>query len=343
MWEVYQAAFTKTAFEAGASIEYIEACLCYAHNLHSNGVAIVYDAEHFSKLVGYSNGYIYGVANKPNPYYRRFEISKRNGKRREISEPLPSLKHIQRWILDNILVALKTSKFSKAYSSGSSILHNARFHKRQKYVLKLDIKNFFPSITEKHVFKIFSNLGYTPALSVLFTKLCCRYDKLPQGSPTSPAISNLVLKEFDARIGGFCIKNKIRFTRYADDLTFSGDFKVSSVVSFCQKILAEYGFQLNHEKTRLMEQHQRQEVTGIVVNKKLSVPRKLKSFLRKEAYYINKFGLQAHLSNENITTPSYIFRLLGLVNFALNVSPHDSQLHAIQAIFRHNCNTPVLV
>lgn len=338
MWELYQANFTKTALEAGASLEYIEACLSYALYLHRKGIAIIYDSEHFSKLVGYSNGYIYGVANKPKYYYRNFEINKRNGKKREISEPLPSLKSIQRWILDNILTRLKTSKFSKAYSPDSSIIQNARFHKRQKYVLKLDIKNFFPSITEKHVFRIFSNLGYSAELSVLFTKLCCKYDKLPQGAPTSPSISNLVLKDFDNRIGAYCIKNKIRFTRYADDLTFSGDFNIKHIIFFCKKILNEYGFQLNHQKTRLMEQHQRQEVTGIIVNKQLSVSRELKSFLRKEAYYINKFGLHNHLANTSNTTPKYIFRLLGLVNFALNVSPKDVKMQPIRDVFRRYCN-----
>ena len=149
-----------------------------------------------------------------------------------------------------------------------SIKENARFHKRQEILLSLDVKKFFDSITSDKVYKVFSSLGYQEDIVVMLTNLCCLNGCLPQGAPTSPIISNIILKKFDDEVGKFTNEKKIRYTRYADDMTFSGDFNPGQIISFVKNRLYELGLKLNEEKTRTRKKSQRQEVTGIVVNEK---------------------------------------------------------------------------
>lgn len=324
----------KQAALANKELDYINACLDYAYPIYTAGFPVIYDIHHLSLLVGYKKGYLYSVSNAPEFFYRKFVIPKKNGKQREIHEPLPSLKEIQHWILHNILSKFEISKFSKAYSAGSSVKHNARFHRNQNQLLKLDIKDFFPSISLYNVFGLFYSVGYTKQLSMMLAKLCCFDGRLPQGAPTSPSISNIIMKNVDARLGAFAVKNKIRYTRYADDMAFSGDFKAGDVISLTEKILKEYGFKLNKDKTRLMHNHQRQIITGITVNEIMNVKREARQFLRKEAYFINKFGLQAHLDKIGNTEPYYLHRLIGLASFALYVRPDNEEMKQILGILK---------
>ena len=161
-----------------------------------------------------------------------------------------------------------------------SIKENARFHKRQEILLSLDVKKFFDSITSDKVYKVFSSLGYQEDIVVMLTNLCCLNGCLPQGAPTSPIISNIILKKFDDEVGKFTNEKKIRYTRYADDMTFSGDFNPGQIISFVKNRLYELGLKLNEEKTRTRKKSQRQEVTGIVVNEKMQLP---KSVRRKDS------------------------------------------------------------
>ena len=179
---------------------------------------------------------------------------------------MPSLKEIQRWILDNIIVNVNRSVSAKAYIKNKSIKENARFHKRQNVVLSLDVEKFFDSITSDKIFNVFKQLGYVDDVTVMLTNLCCLDNKLPQGAPTSPVLSNIILEEFDNAIGSYTNKNKIRYTRYADDMTFSGDFNPGQVICFVKNRLFPLGLKLNHNKTRTRRIGQRQEGTGKRVN-----------------------------------------------------------------------------
>ncbi len=323
-WEIYKRKFTHKAKSARFDEGYIERCLNYAENLHKQGVPIIYDIEHFSHLVGYDVSYLLRASNAQARFYRHFTIPKKNNTERSISEPLPSLKEVQRWILDNILDKLALSRFAKGFVKNRNIKENARFHRKQRYVLSLDIKNFFPSIKYKQVFHLFSSIGYCESVSTLLSNLCTLDNSLPQGAPTSPAISNLVCRRVDSRLSGFALKNKIRYTRYADDITFSGDFDPGRILRFTSKVLSESKFTVNKTKTRLMEQHQRQEVTGIVVNSKMQAPRELRKKLRQQIYYIKEFGLESHLKATNNKRANYLSHLKGLAGFVLFINNKDS-------------------
>lgn len=325
-WNNYYYDFCKQAKECGKNDEYCKQWLEYAHNLYEHNLPIIYNQEHFSMLVGYKLEYLYAVSNSPNNFYRHYQIPKKSGGTRPIDEPLPSLKEIQRWILDNILVHMKISVYAKAYVKDKSIRDNARFHKKQKKVLSLDIKDFFLSVSSKKVFELFTNAGYSSDVVVMLTNICCLNGSLPQGAPTSPMLSNIILYGFDCQIGKYTGERKIRYTRYADDMTFSGDFSTGQIISLVKKNLYQIGLRLNGDKTRTRCPNQRQEVTGIVVNEKMQLPKNIRKKIRQEMFYIKKFGLDSHLQYLEIQKENYIAHLRGVIHHGLFINPRDNEL-----------------
>lgn len=325
-WIEYKNAFTQKAIETNLPIKEVEQCLAYADRLFKKGLPVIFDRTHFSLLVGYKKEFLNKICLSKKYFYRSFEIKKRNGKSRNITEPLPSLKEIQNWILQNILYRCEVSDFVKSYTKNRSIKDNARFHKGQKYLLTIDIKDFFGSIHFGKVFYFFHQLGYTTDVANLIANLCTFRRSLPQGAPTSPALSNLVTVRLDHRIASFSLKHKIRYTRYSDDLAFSGDFDIGKLSTFVERVLNSDGYYVNKDKTRLMKKHTRQIVTGIVVNEKMQAPRTVRSKIRQELYYIEKFGLASHLEKSNIDKGNYIYHLLGLANHVLFINPKDTKM-----------------
>jgi RNA-directed DNA polymerase len=319
----YEDTFTKEATKMGYSLQDIEHCLDYAEILFSNDVPVIYNSAQLAALVGYKKKYLKKAALYTNYFYRDFEILKKNGKKRKISEPLPSLKEIQHWILKNILYKIPVSPFAKAYKPNVSLIENLKFHKNQPKVFTLDLENFFPSITIESVEKIFIDLGYTKGLSYLLSKLCTRDGTLPQGAPTSPYLSNLIFEAADTKISEYCIKHKIRYTRYADDLSFSGDFDENELLDKVNEAVAKLNLKINSSKTKLMTANQRQTVTGIVVNEKVQVVFHKRNELRQAMYYIQKFGIDEHREYKEIDQANYLEHLLGKINFVLQINPKD--------------------
>lgn len=334
VWEAYREEFEKAAKEAGKSTAYCEKWLSYAENLYRQGMPIIYTPEHLSLLVGYNMEYLYAAANCAERFYRRFEIPKKSGGMRTIAEPLPSLKEIQRWILDNILQHMQVSPYAKAYIKGRSIKDNVRFHRRQKKVLTLDIKDFFPSLSSWRVYQKFLQIGYQENVAMLLTNICCLDRGLPQGAPTSALLSNILLLPFDSAAARFAGKKGIRYTRYADDMTFSGDFDETEIIAFVKKQLKRLGLKINSEKTRLQTQGERQEVTGIVVNKKVQLSKQKRKEIRKNMYYIQKYGLESHLAHIKEERKNYISHLLGEIGYALFINPKDTELRTYQAYLK---------
>lgn len=141
-WEDYKNEFIRVAKKNEKNEDYCDKWLKYAKKLYDKRLPIIFNQEHLCLLLGYKKQYVYSVSNSPADFYRYYKIPKKNGNFRQISEPLPSLKEIQKWILDNILVNVDTSVYAKAYIKKKSIKDNARFHRKQKVLLSLDIKNF---------------------------------------------------------------------------------------------------------------------------------------------------------------------------------------------------------
>ncbi len=328
-WKEYSIKYSQVGQQIGYPDDIIEELLIYAKKLFEKNIPIIYDQEHFCKLVGYQYELLLKISNCQEKFYRKFSIPKKNGEKRMILEPLPTLKDIQKWILVNILDKIKVHPTSKAYLKGHSIKDNAKFHKNQNKVLNLDIKNFFGTITEKKVYNLFKGFGYNKQVSTLLTQLCCIDGVLPQGAPTSPMISNLVFKVLDYRVFGFCKKNTIRYSRYADDMTFSGENLPDGIISFIRKILLENDFDLNDKKTKIRLRHQRQEVTGIVVNEKLQAKREYRRLIRQQIYYIKRFGIREQAKKNGFDSEKKFLRnLLGKTNFVIFINPKDAETKA---------------
>jgi RNA-directed DNA polymerase len=232
--------------------------------------------------------------------------------------------------------SLPISKYAKAYLKGKSARDAARFHVRKKVVMCMDIVDFFGSIDYGRVYNMFRSFGYNNGVSTLLANLCTVNSSLPQGAPTSPAISNIVCRKMDDQIAKWTKARKINYTRYADDLTFSGDFEIGTVVSQVTKILTAYGFQVNTKKTRAMRRSQKQEVVGITVNQKLQVSRSLRRQLRQEAYYIAKFGMNRYRrpSHTDLSNDDYLARLIGQTSHAVFINPKDQKLQGCLEVFR---------
>lgn len=332
-FESYSVHFARAAKENGYDDEYVARCLDYAQVLITNNLPVIYSLEHLALLTGIDEQYLRSVAYSQDRFYREFSIKKKSGKSRSISEPLPNLKIVQRWILEKILNNIPVSLVAKGFVKNRSIKEAARFHRKQPKVLSLDIRNFFESIHSPSVNFIFRECGYSKKLSYFLTRLCTRCGSLPQGAPTSPALSNIVFRESDAEISAYCKDRGLRYTRYADDMSFSGDLRVGEIISFIRKTLHKKQLKLNEEKTRLMKPHERQEVTGIVVNRILQAPRPLRRQLRQEVHYIERFGLDAHLARINEMRSSYINHLKGIANFIIYVNPYDKEAQrALEAL-----------
>ena len=280
---------------------------------------------------------LYSISNNIKDNYRIYKIKKHNGKLRTIYEPKPLLKHIQKQILNNILNNKKISKYSKAYHKGLSLKDNALPHVNKKIILKLDIKDFFESISFLDIYNTCFTIEYFPKeIGMLLTYLCTYDDHLTQGSPTSAYISNLVLKEFDEDIGAWCESLNITYTRYSDDMTFSGDFKVLDVITKVRKELYKLGLELNKNKTKVISKNRSQRVTGITVNEKVQVDVKYRKAIRQEIYYIKKFGLTSHLKRRNITTSEkkYLNTLYGKVLYVLQINKDDKEFIKYQKFLK---------
>lgn len=302
--------------------EYIEKCKSYSEHLLANDLPVIFDVIHFSRLIGTSVDFIYKLVFSPESFYRVVCIPKKNGEKRVLKIPSLELKYIQRWILDNILSKIKISEFATGFCINRSIIDNAKNHLNKDCVINIDIKDFFPSTSFERVFRVFAYYGYTKEVSFFLAKLCTYEDELPQGSPASPMLSNIVNLKLDARLSALANTYNATYSRYADDLTFSGNCGIKKIVVLSEKIIKEEGYEINNRKTRISYKHQRQEVTGIIVNgDKLRVNKKYKRELNQEIYYCTKFGVKHHTEKTNNTKAFYKEHLYGKAYFVKMVEP----------------------
>lgn len=272
---------------------------------------------------------LYAVSNRLGEHYHTASLPKADGSLRQLLVPDELLKSIQRKILRVLLSHAELSPYATAYRYGGGIVKNARAHVGKAQLLKLDIRHFFDSVRYSTVKdKVFPPEQYSEQNRILLAMLCYYRDSLPQGAPTSPAISNIILREFDNRVGGWCAARGIVYTRYCDDMTFSGPLNAAEVIALVRKELAAIGFRLNERKTKCTDSHHRQMVTGLVVNDKVNVPSSYRRRLRQEIYYCQKFGVQSHLRQigSDDDPQRYLHRLLGQVGFVLSASPGQKEM-----------------
>jgi retron-type reverse transcriptase len=232
-------------------------------------------------ILGVNPKLITAMARFPKQHYRAFMIRKKSGADRKISAPRVFLKTIQQYILRSILETRPLPPHVTGFVRGRSIVTNGNLHRAAPYLLNVDIKDFFDSIHEKAVRRLFLDFGFGEHVAKTLAGLCTYEDCLPQGAPTSPYLANLAFGPVDEDILQLCAKHDLTYSRYADDLTFSGSQKIPRrFVLTLEIMLRQYGFKLSQTKTRFAGPGQACYVTGLVVNEKVHPNRELRRRLR---------------------------------------------------------------
>jgi retron-type reverse transcriptase len=239
------------------------------------------------------------------PHYVTFAIPKRSGGKRLIMAPKRRLKMIQQRLLGLLVEKLPVSEHAHAFRRGRSIRTGADPHVARKFVLKMDLKDFFPSVTFARVRGLLIAYGYSFPVATTLAVIMTEAERQPvevdgevfyvpigerhcvQGAPTSPGLCNAIVLRLDHRLAGLARKSNLQYTRYADDLTMSGEMNRETANRLrvtIGKIVEESGLTVNTEKTRLMGQGGRQSVTGVVVNQTLGLSRQARRRLRAELH-----------------------------------------------------------
>ena len=257
-----------------------------------NALPQLADVEAFAKAVGHDVPKLRWLAYHRDvdtgTHYKRWTVPKRDGTPRLISAPKPDLKAVQRWIAREVTEHLPVHGAAHGFLVGRSIATNARVHAGARVLVKLDIKDFYPTVTWRRVKGLLRRAGLGEQLATLMALLCTESPRqevethgktyfvatgprsLPQGAPTSPSITNALCLRLDARLSGLAAKLGARYTRYADDLAFSwhGDTKaeIGSLMKAVNAIVRAEGFTVHAKKTRVMRSGARQQLTGLVVN-----------------------------------------------------------------------------
>ncbi|WP_188467160.1 reverse transcriptase family protein [Bizionia arctica] len=299
--------------------DYKKSLIEYSQNLSSKNLPIIFDAYHLAYSIGIQPYRIINIIKDRDHLYNTYRVRKKTGGHRWIMSPIEELKTIQTWIKINILDKIQTHNSANGFVKEKSIVTNAEKHINKETILNIDLYRFFDTITEKRIYQLFKKLGYTNKLSYDLSRILCvnppkKYWKelkkenklkkkfikmkpsiLPQGAPTSPIISNLLCIKLDEILFKYCEKSHLSYTRYADDITMSGDNKNMPELKKIKSIIRHNGFTVNIKKIRFISKHKKQTVTGITVNNGLFVDKKIIKEISQELYYCIKYGYKSHL------------------------------------------------
>jgi retron-type reverse transcriptase len=272
-------------------------------------------------------------------HYKRFYIPKKSGGKRLISAPMPQLKAAQHWILENILYKVPNSDAAHGFVPGRSIVTNAVHHVAQDIVINIDLRNFFPTIEYKRVKGMFCKLGYSEQVATILALLCTEPEvdqvaldgkdyyvantnrHLPQGAPCSPAITNIICFRLDRRFEGLARRFNYTYTRYADDMTFSAKDTAADdagkLIWGVKQVVKEEGFVIHPDKLKVMRKGDKREVTGVVVNDKLSLDR---DTLRKFRALLHQISVSG-LAGKQWGKGNIVSSIEGYINYVLMVKP----------------------
>lgn len=335
------------------SDEFISETLSYADGLDSKGLPVIFDQQHLSYLLCMEHRNLRQLVKSASSFYKYFAIKKRRGGLRRIMSPYSELRDVQTWIKENILDKIELPNCVKAFVKGRNIMENAKMHEGRKYILKVDITNFFESIGVRQVYVAFRKMGYDRSVAAWLANLCTakiedyKYEQLEdqeeiqklfndlyhksepflvQGAPTSPGLANIICNRMDKRMMGLANKHGFTYSRYADDMTFSADKKDRlPKVSMIRKIVETEGFHLNDEKIELLHEGNRQIVTGLLVDNHVRVPGRYKKDIKRHIHFCLKYGGREHFHR---IAPGKAFGkewLAGRIRYIHSVEPETAK------------------
>jgi len=267
------------ALATSACVEHSDVSAC--ERLVRAGLPPIASPTTMALLLGISPRLITAMAFFPDKYYREFRIRKKSGGKRILHAPRAFLKTVQRFILSSVLETRQIPPNITGFVKYRSIIDNAKPHVAAKYVLNIDLKDFFASVHTPTVTRLYNDMGFSAPMANVLAKLCTYKNSLPQGAPTSPYLANLAFLKADASIERLCKKLSVKYTRYADDLTFSRATKIpKSFLEDIRAIVRRSHFELNEKKTRHSRPGQAKYVTGLVVNQKIQPDRQRRRKIR---------------------------------------------------------------
>lgn len=302
------------------------------------------------------------------PAYRTFRMSKRSGGFRIISVPGPQLKKVQSWLTQHVLNKVAVHPASHAFSPGSSIADCAREHAGARWLVKMDIADFFGNVTEIQVYRVFRQLGYSELVSFELARLCTfvpfasqkhstkswkvRFrrksiplyaesliGRLPQGAPTSPMLANLVMRGADEELQNLANSHGLVYTRYSDDITFStqGTFSKAQAMVLVQQataVIKRQGLFPNRAKTAVVHPGARRVVLGLLVDSdQPHLSRTFRDRLRQHLYYLETKGIMAHVEARGFDSAGGLYRhLRGLIDYAKMVDQPYSQKQLLRLL-----------
>ncbi len=308
--------------------------------------------------------YLHSIVSRRRDPYRTFNMTKMSGGFRVITVPETLLMHIQRWIHKNILSLQTLHHSSTAYAPRCTPYGNSAAHCGAKWLVKMDIVNFFESISEIQIFKYFKGLGYSPLLAFEFSRLCTKTHKcsrkyykskrwvanrkykfyfnehnlrswhighLPQGAPTSPMLANICCKNLDEELYALAKNHGCCYTRYSDDITFSsvdlGRERSKKIIKDASIVLARFGFLNNLRKTKIIPPGAKKIVTGLLVDTdKPRLTKEFKANLKNHLYYAGKFGVADHCLRVGFKSViGFKNHIFGLISYAESVDSEFGQ------------------
>jgi RNA-directed DNA polymerase len=241
--------------------------------------------KHLGIILGISIDALVELAAKSQQYYRRFSREVK-GKNRSLVEATGPLKTVQRRILDDLLLRLSPFPNSFGPGKGRTIKDNAKVHARSKYIVKLDIKDFYPGIHSTKVYRFFIGQECSPDIARILTALTTYDYSLPLGTSTSPMLADQIVRPIDVRINGMANKAALKYTRYVDDITLSGNFPLERMSRTVTKILRESGFRTKKDKLiyyKPLELGEERVITGVrITDGRISAPLDYVSALETE-------------------------------------------------------------
>ncbi|STQ91759.1 reverse transcriptase family protein [Iodobacter fluviatilis] len=329
----------------------------YISKLEERSVPVIFSFYHFSDILGISPKTLRAMSFDTHLFYKSFEIPKRSGGIRNIYAPYPSLESVQRWILTNILEKAFCDFLPMVvgYQKNKSIKDHVSPHASSECILKFDLKNFFPSILFDHVYLIFKNIGYCHSVSKILSSLVTFNGSLPQGASTSPCLSNIYMKIFDAELTLYCEQKGFFCTRYADDIAVSGGVELINCLKSIKKLFNDNGLSLNHAKTKVYDRAKEVRfLTGLVVNKGVvRIPKEMRRRIRAQCHLFikeidclvsnlprpeYKLPSESWKNKELVFDPIFPERILGKLNFWLFIEPDDKYALSMKKMIEEKLN-----
>lgn len=302
-----------------------EVLASYIDLLKARSLPPIYLIEQIAELADICLEELLRMIHSPRNFYHSFLIPKRNGGSRQIQAPMPSILKVQRWILVEILEKIPIEDVAHGFTEGKSVLTNAKLHVGKRCLLKFDIKEFFPSIKLVRIIGLFKSFGFSASISNALARLTVLDNSLVQGSAASPRISNLIARSLDRRLEALANELGLTYSRYADDLAFSGRTISLQVSQYVRNIVEAEGFFMNEKKTRLTRGQGKKIVAGISVGtEKPLVTKSFKRQLRSEIYKLLRDGISMGSTVDGIFDPMYFDRVIGRIGFVLFIEPDNA-------------------